>query len=307
LSDRRRSFASRWLARRIPLIGVLAVVATLGGAQIASAAGTTSPNRTSSNGPTSLTACGGTVARDSGGGAAEPNLLDYQFHCWAEEANQTLGTSTATAENPIGGNVWAYTIYATRPDITQNTIDDYNATPYTTFPSPLTLDPFYTINPSAWPAAATAGSADTATGITCEQSAQLSAINCNAGLPTVTSGVTTNNGYIPESERVHGNLDLDQAYCKHLPNTKKIGRPAVRQAQLWLVVSDNTGAQDGPFRLTLTGRKCPKVGNFVTKKSIKAAAKASKKHGKKTTSKKGTKKSSKQAVKSAVKAEQATK
>lgn len=304
MSDRRRSFASRWLARRIPLIGVLAALATFGGAQIASAAGTTSASQTSTNGPTSLTGCGGTVTR-GGSSAAEPNLLNYQFHCWAEEGNPTLGTSTATAENPLGGNVWAYTVYITRPDGTQNQIDDYNANPYTTFPSPLAADPFYTINPSVWPASARAGSADTTTNISCEQSAQLSAINCNTGLPTVTSGVTTNNGYIPESERVHGDFDLDQAFCKHLPNTKKLGTPAVRQAQVWLLVSDNTGAEDGPFRLTLSGKKCPKVGNFVTKKSIKAAEKAakksSKKHTKKTTSKKGTKKGTKKHAKAAAK------
>jgi hypothetical protein len=51
-------------------------------------------------------------------------------------------------------------------------------------------------------------------------------------------------------------------YCKFLPAHAKPGTPAVPQAIVQLIVTDVTGAQDGPFDLTLKTR-CPSVANVV--------------------------------------------
>jgi hypothetical protein len=94
--------------------------------------------------------------------------------------------------------------------------------------------------------------------VTCEGIVPSDSINCNTG----TLGAQISDGYF-----VAGTVDPVQPYCKHLPLTSK-GQPqkpgfrAVPTAQVWLMVTDYTGAQDGPFALR-PAKACPSVPNRV--------------------------------------------
>jgi hypothetical protein len=93
--------------------------------------------------------------------------------------------------------------------------------------------------------------------LTCEGTTPSDGINCNAG-----AGAQLTNAFFAV-----GSVDPVQAYCKHLPTTAagklaKPGTAAVPQAIVQLVVSDYTGAEDGPFTLS-PAKACPKVPNFV--------------------------------------------
>jgi hypothetical protein len=94
--------------------------------------------------------------------------------------------------------------------------------------------------------------------ITCEGTTPSDGINCNTG----TQGAQLSDGYVTD-----GSVDPIQAYCKHLPtNAKgklaKPGTAAVPQAVVQVVVTDYTGAEDGPFDLGPV-KACPKVANVV--------------------------------------------
>lgn len=103
--------------------------------------------------------------------------------------------------------------------------------------------------------------------------------NCNTGKKDAFMGAWS---------WVNGSVDPVDPYCKSLPAGAKPGTPAVRQASVSLVVTDVTGAQDGPFRLYYS-QKCAAVPDRVPA-PVKPKAKAkhrSKKHS--TTTAKGTK------------------
>ena len=107
--------------------------------------------------------------------------------------------------------------------------------------------------------------------ITCEGSTPSDGINCNTG----TQGVQLTNEFV-----VSGSVDPIQAYCKHLPTnasgkTAKPGTPAVPHAVVQLVVTDYTGAEDGPFNLG-PAKACPKVPNVVPTPKAKTKAKPKK-------------------------------
>jgi hypothetical protein len=89
-------------------------------------------------------------------------------------------------------------------------------------------------------------------------------INCNAGA----------GGVISAYYQVQGSFDLTDPYCKNLPKGAKPGTLAEPQAFVEYVVTDATGAQDGPFRLSLNPA-CPRVPDRVplpAKKKKKKAA-----------------------------------
>jgi hypothetical protein len=109
--------------------------------------------------------------------------------------------------------------------------------------------------------------------LTCGGSTPSDGINCN----TTTQGAQVTNEFV-----VQGSVDPLQAYCKHLPTdangkTAKPGTLAVPQAKVQLVVTDFTGAEDGPFNLG-PAKACPKVPNAVPTPKPKKKHKA-KKHG----------------------------
>jgi len=117
--------------------------------------------------------------------------------------------------------------------------------------------------------------------ITCEGTTPSNGVNCNTG----TQNVQLDDGFV-----VQGSVDPVQAYCKHLPTdangkTAKPGTAAVPQAVVQLVVTDFTGAEDGPFNLG-PAKACPKVPNVVPTPKVKAKHKpkpkkktSAKKHG----------------------------
>ena len=68
-----------------------------------------------------------------------------------------------------------------------------------------------------------------------------------------------------------GTFDTTEPYCANIPPGSKPGTKPDPAAVVELVVSDSTGAEDGPFRLRLTG-KCPAV-HAKPKAQKKAAVK----------------------------------
>jgi hypothetical protein len=164
------------------------------------------------------------------------------------------------------GGITAYTIIVDQQgdNASGGAIDDYN-------PAPSVLESDG-VTPSPTEA------------LTCEGTTPSDGINCNLG----TQGAQLSDGFFAE-----GSVDPIQAYCKHLPTnangkTAKAGTPAVPQAVVQVVVTDYTGAQDGPFNLG-PAKACPKVPNVVpapkakgktkTKGKTKGKTKSIRKHG----------------------------
>jgi hypothetical protein len=108
--------------------------------------------------------------------------------------------------------------------------------------------------------------------ITCEGTTPSLGINCNTG----TQNLQLTDGYF-----VDGSVDPVAPYCKHLPtnaNGKTIDKPgtlAIPGASVQLVVTDYTGAQDGPFTLAST-LKCKHVPTVVPKSTSHKKHKKSK-------------------------------
>ena len=69
-----------------------------------------------------------------------------------------------------------------------------------------------------------------------------------------------------------GTIDPTGPYCKTLPVHAKPGTKAIPPGLVQLVVTDNTGAQDGPFVLRLA-KACPKVPDAVPTPQPKAKTK----------------------------------
>ncbi len=86
-------------------------------------------------------------------------------------------------------------------------------------------------------------------------------INCNAGA----------GGLLPAPDTVTGSIDTTDPYCANIPAGSKPGTKPEPSAIVDLVVTNISGAEDGPFRLRLRG-KCPKV--HVTKANGKTRAAA---------------------------------
>ncbi len=127
----------------------------------------------------------------------------------------------------------AYTLIAERRPSDQGNIDYFS-------PSADVLAPY-------------GGTVVATEGWTCEGTLPSNGFNCNPGLA---GAVMSAYNY------ASGTLDLTDPYCKALPVGAKPGTPAEPQAIVDVIVTDSTGAQDGPFRLNLTGG-CPKVPDTV--------------------------------------------
>ena len=156
------------------------------------------------------------------------------------------------------GGITAYTILIQQQGDPGGSIDDYDPAPSVFETDGLTPSPTESV--------------------TCEGTTPSNGINCNTG----TQGAQLTDGFITE-----GSVDPIQAYCKHLPTnasgkTAKPGTPAVPQAVVQLIVTDYTGAEDGPFNLG-PAKACAKVPNVVPTPKPKAKPKP---HKKKTAVKK---------------------
>jgi hypothetical protein len=137
------------------------------------------------------------------------------------------------------GGITAYTIIASRGPSGLSTIDDF---------SPNSL------------AYGASGAVDSKVSFTCEGSIPGNGVNCNTG-----------GSPLPASESVEGTFDTTDPYCGAVPTkatTKAKTKPSSKaeQAVVQLIVSDVTGAEDGPFRLNLSSA-CK--AQRATKKSVK--------------------------------------
>jgi hypothetical protein len=142
-------------------------------------------------------------------------------------------------------DISAYTVIFNREPTDYSTLDDFNGAPGVFAPDGVTPN-------------ATAS-------LTCAGSIPSTGINCNAGA----------GGVVPAWNWAEGSIDPVAPFCKSLPPKAKPGTPAIPRAFAQFVVTDNTGAEDGPFGLSYT-RACPKVPNVVP-----AAKKANKQKSKK--------------------------
>jgi len=139
------------------------------------------------------------------------------------------------------GGITAYTIIATRGPSDLSTIDDF---------SPNSL------------AYGTSG-VDSKVSFTCEGSIPGNGVNCNTGASSLS---------LPSPEFVEGTFDTTDPYCGTVSTkatkkaTTKASSKAEPQAVVQLIVSDVTGAEDGPFTLNLSPA-CK--AQHVTKKSLK--------------------------------------
>jgi hypothetical protein len=73
-------------------------------------------------------------------------------------------------------------------------------------------------------------------------------VNCNAGA----------GGFLPAPDSAQGSFDTSDPYCANIPAGSPAGTNPEPTALVDLVVTDTTGAEDGPFRLRLNS-SCPVV------------------------------------------------
>jgi hypothetical protein len=277
LSVRRSPLKSRLSAKLgfgLALIGVSAALFAglfgAGAGTVAAAAASTTPVTSTTaytllpGGPQSLTGCSGTLARDPAG----DNTYDYTFGCAAN-----LQGSEAT------GNIISYSVDATRQTIDGIAFDQGN------------------VLGNGSPTVYASGVALTNETVTCNTDAPSDGFDCTAGAVVSTTGGSTPSytnpctnitaattytslGCIPAGDSVQGQIQLSAPYCAYIPKGVKAGTPKVPRAIVDLVVTDDSGAQDGPFELT-PAFKCAKVPNVAPapKKTVKKKA-ASKKTGK---------------------------
>jgi hypothetical protein len=165
----------------------------------------------------------------------------------ATQCGGILNRATATADDPnlvsykftCDWGVSAYTLIVTRKPNDDATIDDFAS-------SVSVLDP--------------AGNPLSTQSFSCFGGIPGTGINCNAGA----------GGYMAAPNWAEGTIDLTEPYCANIPKGSPAGTKPDPSAVVQLVVSDTTGAEDGPFRLRLAG-KCPAVH---IKSKVKTKAKA---------------------------------
>jgi hypothetical protein len=175
--------------------------------------------------PTSLTDCSGHVAPDKGAKAAG----EPNLLDYGFRCNYGITAYTVVVAQVGSGKFGG-------------SIDDYN-------PSPEVFE-FDGLTPSPTES------------ITCEGTTPSDGINCNYG----TLGASMTGGFYAV-----GSIDPTAPYCKHLPTNaagKTIDKPgtvAIPQAKVYLVATDTTGGQNGPFLLgyAKSATKCPTVPNVV--------------------------------------------
>jgi hypothetical protein len=125
--------------------------------------------------------------------------------------------------------ITAYTVLVHRGLDFDDTIDDFSATAGVFQPD--------------------GNTPDTNTSWTCEGTVPSSATNCNTG---------KQGAWMAAWSWADGTVDTIDPYCKNLPAGAKPGTAAEPQAWVQVVVTDVSGAQDGPFRLYYS-QTCPAV------------------------------------------------
>jgi hypothetical protein len=197
--------------------------------------------------PTGNTICTGKLKDDpSGKSIGEPDLLGYAFSC--------------------SNDISAYSLVVDRLSGDGQNVDDFNPNPFVVLPTP------YPINP------AQAGQISTTESVACGGQTPSNGINCYA------VNASNSLGVVSAGDSVEGSIDPTASYCKYLPQGAKPGTPAVPRAIVELIVTDASGAEDGPFEL-FPSKKCKAVPNVVPPKAKKGSKSKTKskpgKHAKK--------------------------
>jgi hypothetical protein len=176
--------------------------------------------------PESNTSCYGTLSHDSSGAAV---------------GEPDLLDYQFNCTNEIT----AYTIVVDRVRSDGDNVDDYN-------PNPTVLTDTGTSTPAT-------DATSTTESVNCGGETPSNGINCY-------SLVGATAGPISPGDYIEGSIDPTDQYCAYLPKGAKPGTLAVPRATVELVVTDNSGAEDGPFELSPT-KPCAKVPTVVPGKS----------------------------------------
>jgi len=154
----------------------------------------------------------------------------------------TRGTPNSTDQNPLNykfncdWGISSYTLLINRGDADDSTMDDFSTTALVTDGT---------------------GAIVSNASFGCEGTLPGNGVNCNAGAA----------GFMAAPDFAEGTFDTTDPYCSNIPSGSPAGTQPEPAALVQLIVTDTTGAEDGPFRLRLAG-KCPAV--HVTKPKDKA-------------------------------------
>jgi hypothetical protein len=143
------------------------------------------------------------------------------------------------------GSITSYTIVVNRRAGDTGNLDDFNPSPNIFETDGVTPSPTVTA--------------------LCSGTTPSNGINCNFG-----AGGALTTGFVAV-----GAVDLVAPYCKSLPARARPGTLAIPRAIAQVIVTDATGAQDGPFELSPSWR-CPRVAGAVPAQHKRGA-----KHGRK--------------------------
>jgi hypothetical protein len=227
----------------IAIMGLTALTPVAGAATITPIGLTGSPDPD--------TVCNGGITKDSSG----INQLDYSFSCAA----------LTSANN---GNILSFAVEAIRPQDDLNNVQNFSV-PNVVYALDNPLASGYSATATGPSATTDPGAAD----LLCQGGAGngIDGVDCYEDPPSATV-----DGYVPSGDYVQGDVNLDEPYCAYLPEGAKPGTAAVPQAEIELVVTDSSGALDGPFELELP-KGCPKVPAVVPAfrlSSVKSAKKS---------------------------------
>lgn len=111
------------------------------------------------------------------------------------------------------------------------------------------------------------GSVSATESFTCAGTVPGNGVNCNAGA----------GGVMSASYAASGSIDPILPFCRHFGPHPKPGSRPIPQALVQVVVTNTTGAQDGPFQLNLSPA-CPKVPDVYPKPKAKAKSEDKTKH-----------------------------
>ena len=175
--------------------------------------------------PLAFALCGGLLTQSALAAAPPPES--------ATLCGGSLKRLKPTADDPnllsykfdCSSAITAYTLIVARKPNDENTIDDFAS-------SVPVFDP--------------AGNPLSTQSFSCAGEIPGWGINCNAGA----------GGSMAAPNWAEGTFDTTDPYCPRAPKGSPVGTKPLPPAVVDLVVSDSTGAEDGPFRLRLIG-KCP--------------------------------------------------
>jgi len=131
-----------------------------------------------------------------------------------------------------GGAITSYTIVVNRQAGNTANLDDFDSTPGVFLTDGVTPSSSLTAQ--------------------CSGVTPSDGINCNFGA----------GGTLATGDWAAGAVDLVAPFCKSPPANGKPGSLAIPRAIVQLIVTDATGAQDGPFDLGFS-RRCPRVPNVA--------------------------------------------